>query len=54
MAGHKEIPAIVVDIGENDSAIMALSNLQREDLGYIEEAEGYEILLKSTALPKKN
>ena len=54
MAGHKEIPAIVVDIGENDSAIMALiENLQREDLGYIEEAEGYRNLIKEHGLTQE-
>ncbi len=54
MAGHKEIPAIIVDIGENDSAIMALiENLQREDLGYIEEAEGYRNLIKEHGLTQE-
>ena len=47
-AGLKEIPAIVVDVGEDDSAILALiENLQREDLGYMEEAEGYRNLIRS-------
>ncbi len=42
MAGLKEIPAIVINVSDNDSAVMALiENLQREDLSYIEEAEGY-------------
>lgn len=46
MAGLKEIPAIVVDINDNDSAVMALiENLQREDLSYMEEAEGYNNLI---------
>ena len=54
MAGHKKIPAIIVDIGENDSAIMALiENLQREDLGYIEEAEGYRNLIKEHGLTQE-
>lgn len=54
MAGHKEIPAIIVDIGEDDSAIMALiENLQREDLGYIEEAEGYRNLIKEHGLTQE-
>ncbi len=54
MAGHKEIPAIVVDIGEDDSAIMALiENLQREDLGYMEEAEGYRNLIKEHGLTQE-
>ncbi|OPZ94849.1 MAG: Nucleoid occlusion protein [Firmicutes bacterium ADurb.Bin419] len=46
MAGLKEIPAIVIEINDNDSAVMALiENLQREDLSYMEEAEGYNNLI---------
>jgi ParB family transcriptional regulator, chromosome partitioning protein len=42
MAGLKEIPAIIINVDDNDSAVMALiENLQREDLTYMEEAEGY-------------
>ncbi len=47
MAGLKDVPAIVVDATDRDSAALALiENLQREDLNYIEEAEGYENLIK--------
>ncbi len=46
MAGLKEIPAIVINVDDNDSAVMALiENLQREDLSYMEEAEGYSNLI---------
>ncbi|MCR4436537.1 MAG: nucleoid occlusion protein [Clostridiales bacterium] len=46
MAGLKEIPAIIVSVNDNDSAVMALiENLQREGLSYMEEAEGYNNLL---------
>lgn len=46
LAGLKEIPAIIVSIDDNDSAVIALiENLQREDLNYMEEAEGYNNLL---------
>lgn len=46
MAGLKEIPAIVVNVNDNDSAVLALiENLQREDLNYMEEAEGYNNLI---------
>jgi ParB family chromosome partitioning protein len=46
MAGLKEIPAIVISVNDNDSAVMALiENLQREDLSYMEEAEGYNNLI---------
>lgn len=53
-AGLKEIPAIVVDVGEDDSAILALiENLQREDLGYMEEAEGYRNLIREHGLTQE-
>lgn len=47
LAGLKEVPAIIIDVTDSDSAALALiENLQREDLNYIEEAEGYENLIK--------
>jgi ParB family transcriptional regulator, chromosome partitioning protein len=40
--GLSEVPAIVIDITDKDSAAIALlENLQREDLNFIEEAEAY-------------
>lgn len=46
MAGLSEIPAIIINITDNDSAVLALiENLQREDLSYMEEAEGYNNLI---------
>lgn len=46
LAGLKEIPAIIINVDDNDSAVMALiENLQREDLSYMEEAEGYSNLI---------
>ena len=46
MAGLQEVPAIVVNITDNDSAVIALiENLQREDLNYMEEAESYNNLI---------
>ncbi|GAE89238.1 chromosome (plasmid) partitioning protein ParB [Acetivibrio straminisolvens JCM 21531] len=46
MAGLTTIPCIVVDVDDNDSAVLALiENLQREDLSYMEEAEGYSNLI---------
>ncbi|HHV97883.1 MAG TPA: nucleoid occlusion protein [Clostridiaceae bacterium] len=46
MAGLDKIPAIIIDVNDNDSAILALiENLQREDLNYLEEAEGYNNLI---------
>ncbi len=47
LAGLSEIPAIVVDLTDTESAVLALiENLQREDLSYIEEAEGYYNLIR--------
>jgi len=46
MAGLSEIPAIIVNVDDNDSAVMALiENLQREDLDFMEEAESYNHLI---------
>ncbi|MBQ7960308.1 MAG: ParB/RepB/Spo0J family partition protein [Clostridia bacterium] len=42
MAGMERIAAIVVRAGGTDSAVMALvENIQREDLGYFEEAQAF-------------
>jgi ParB family chromosome partitioning protein len=47
LAGLTEIPAIIIDITDTESAVVALiENLQREDLNFIEEAEGYNSLIK--------
>lgn len=46
LAGLDTIPAIVMDYNDRDSAFLALiENLQRDDLNFIEEAEGYQNLL---------
>lgn len=46
MAELKEVPALVVEYRDKESAIIALiENLQREDLNFIEEAEGYYNLI---------
>lgn len=46
MAKLEEIPAIIVKYRDRDSAMIALiENLQREDLNFIEEAEGYSNLI---------
>ncbi len=47
-ANLKYIPCIVVNICEEKSAVLAIiENLQRENLNYFEEAEGYEKLIKN-------
>lgn len=54
MAGLKEIPAIVININDNDSAVMALiENLQRENLSFMEEAEGYNNLINEHGLTQE-
>lgn len=43
----KTIPAIINNMSDESSAVLALlENLQREDLNFIEEAMGYENLIK--------
>lgn len=45
------IPAVVIEVGEEQSAAMALiENLQREDLDFIEEAMAYERLIEDFEL----
>ncbi len=40
------IPAMILNISDNDSAVIALiENLQRKELGFFEEAEGYYHLI---------
>lgn len=47
LADLEKVPVIIVDFRDRESAMMALiENLQREDLNFIEEAEGYNNLVK--------
>ncbi|WP_132243813.1 nucleoid occlusion protein [Marinisporobacter balticus] len=47
LAQLQTIPAIISEMTDQDSAVLALiENLQREDLNFIEEAEGYKNLMK--------
>lgn len=44
-AGLSKIPAVVIEVSENNSAVLALiENIQREDLDFIEEAMAYKSL----------
>ena len=46
-AGLTEIPCIVMQMSEQESSMAALvENLQRQDLDYIEEAQGIDLLLR--------
>ncbi len=47
LAGLTEIPCIVMQMSEEESAMAALvENLQRQDLDFIEEAQGIDLLLR--------
>lgn len=51
LAGRSTIPAIVRDIGDDDTLKLALlENLQREDLNPVEEARGYSALREGHGL----
>lgn len=53
--GHETIPAIIVNVTEKDSAVLALvENLQRENLNYIEEARGYQHLINDYELKQQD
>jgi len=46
MAGITKIPAIICDLSDRESAVVSLlENIQRENLGFMEEAEAYRNLL---------
>ena len=46
MAGITKIPAIISDLNDRESAVVSLlENIQRENLGFMEEAEAYRNLL---------
>ncbi|HAA37587.1 MAG TPA: nucleoid occlusion protein [Firmicutes bacterium] len=52
--GWTQIPAVVKDVSESAMATMALiENLQRENLSFLEEAAGYERLLKEFKLTQE-
>lgn len=54
MVGMLHIPAVVVKASRTDSAVMALiENIQRENLGYIEEAEAFCTLLSDHGLTQE-
>lgn len=49
------IPAIVTEMTDQDSAVLSLiENLQREDLNFIEEAEGYYHLIGDHGLTQQD
>ena len=54
MAGLDNVPCYIVDVGDENSSLMALvENLQRRDLDFFEEAEGYRRLIETCSLTQK-
>lgn len=51
LIGLATVPAIINNMKDDDSAVLALlENLQREDLGFMEEAQAYEHLIEDHGL----
>ena len=54
MAGLREVPCLVAQVGEEDSALLALmENLQRRDLDCWEEAEALSRLIARYGLSQE-
>lgn len=54
LIGLETVPSIIVEIVEQDSAVLALiENIQREDLNYIEEAISYNHLINDHGLTQE-
>lgn len=54
LAGLTEVPAIIKELTEREAAELALvENLQREDLGPVEEAKGYQNLAENYGLTQE-
>lgn len=55
LAEIAEVPSIIVKMEDMESAVVALvENLQREDLNFIEEAEGYQRLIDDHGFSQKD
>ena len=54
LAGMSYVPAVIIEVIEQDSAVIALiENLQREDLNFMEEAEGYHNLINDHGMTQE-
>lgn len=54
LAGLEKIPTIIVDVNDKDSAVLALiENLQRQDLNFLEESEGFQNLMQDYGLTQE-
>ncbi len=55
MVGLDTIPAVLVEVIDQDSAVLALiENLQRENLNYFEEAEGFVNLISDYGMTQED
>jgi len=53
-AGFDKIPAVVIEVTDHQSAVLALiENVQREDLDFIEEAYAYKTLIRKYSITQK-
>jgi len=53
-AGFKKIPTVVIEVNDSESAVLALvENIQRENLGFLEEAYAYKSLIKKYDISQK-
>lgn len=54
IAGLREVPCLVAEVGEEDAALLALiENLQRRDLDYMEEAAAIACLIQRYGLSQQ-
>ncbi len=54
MAGLETIPAILLQVSDSDSAVMAfIENIQRQNLSFLEEAEGYRNMMEDYGLTQE-
>ena len=54
MADCTEIPAMIIEASDRESAVYALvENLQRQDLNFLEEAEGYQNLMEDYGMTQE-
>ena len=54
MAGLETIPAILMQVSDSDSAVMAfIENIQRQKLSFLEEAEGYKHMMEDYGLTQE-
>ncbi len=54
MAGLETIPALILQISDSDSAVLAfIENIQRQNLSFLEEAEGYRNMMEDYGLTQE-